>query len=74
MVDAQRGYEIYAARQRHYLLLAMQPGAASIHLMPEKCRGVDQPRHRSICCCANILAACSPTSTSLTPPERACSS
>ena len=44
MVDAHSvGMEIYAARQRHYLLLAMQPGAARIHLMPEKLRrGVDQ--------------------------------
>ncbi|MEZ4581522.1 MAG: hypothetical protein R3A10_07775 [Caldilineaceae bacterium] len=40
MVDAHSvGMKIYAARQRQYLLLAMQPGAARIHLMPEKLPG-----------------------------------
>lgn len=37
------GMELYAARRRHYLLLAMQPSMARIHLMPDKLRrGVEQ--------------------------------
>lgn len=44
MVDAHSvGMEIYAARRRHYLLLALEPAAARIHLSPEKLRrGAEQ--------------------------------